>query len=116
VREEQVGEVFVLSFESSFPHETEEVEELHHKVQDALSRGHARFVVNLQGVESLKAPALGVLKSAAEKCHDRGGHLVVCCAGRKILDVLWMTKLDTLFRSCDSEEDALAYIAKQGRP
>jgi hypothetical protein len=52
VREEQVGEVFVLSFESSFPHETEEVEELHHKVQDALSRGHARFVVNLQGPES----------------------------------------------------------------
>ena len=115
MKEEEVGEVFVFTFESAFPNETEEVEELHHMVQDALSRGHAHFVVNLHGVESLKAPALAVLKSTAEKCHDRGGNLVVCCAGRRILDVFRMTKLDTLFRSCDSDEDALAYIAKQRR-
>ena len=113
MRKARVGEVFVFTFESSFPHETEEVEELHHMVQDALSRGHARFVVNLHGVEGLKAHALGVLRSTAEKCRDGGGHLVVCCAGRRVLDVLMMTKLDLLFTNCDSEEDALAYIAKQ---
>ena len=108
MKKDEVGEVFVFTFESSFPHETGEVEELHHMVQDALSRGH--------GVESLKALGLGVLKGTAEKCHERGGHLVVCCAGRKILDVLRMTKLDTLLRTCDSVEDALAYVTKQGGP
>jgi len=115
MRERQVGEVLVLSFDSASPHETEELEQVHQMVHGALSRGHVRLVVDLDNVEDMKALTLGVLKSAAERCHERGGHLVVCRARPRSLDIFKMTRLDMLFTIRDSEEDAIAYLAKLGR-
>ena len=115
MRERQVGEVLILTFETALPSAQPELDQAIEMVGSALRRGHVRIVVNLEEVEVMKALTLGLLKNAAQKCREREGHLVVCCAQRHILDVLKMTHLDELFMIRDSENDALACLAELGR-
>ena len=69
--------------------------------------GHARAVVDLEGVDFLDSTALGVLVGAHKRFVQRGGGLVRVCTMPRIMRVLEVTGLSRVFEVHPSVGEAV---------
>ncbi|MDH4037206.1 MAG: STAS domain-containing protein [Candidatus Krumholzibacteria bacterium] len=72
-----------------------------------IDQGKKNVVVNLEKVSWINSTGLGILISGYTSVRRAGGDLVVMHASDRIESILYVTKLNLLFKSFEAEEDAL---------
>lgn len=81
---------------------------LREAVHEALEAGARFILVNLSGVSTIDSSGVGELVSAYTTVTSRGGKLKLCSLPAKVIDILQMTQLITVFETYDTEEEAIA--------
>ncbi len=72
-----------------------------------IDQGKKNVIVNLEKVSWINSTGLGILISNYTSVRNAGGDLVVMHASDRIESILYVTKLNLLFKSFEQEEDAL---------
>ena len=72
--------------------------------------GYRKIVLNFGRIEFFSSGALGKLITLDKRVRSVNGTLVCCNIQPDILEVFRITRLDRLFRICDTEEDALKAV------
>ena len=85
---------------------------LHEKLENLISEGKKRIVLNMNRIEYVDSSGLGTLVSAHLSAKNHGASLKLSNLGRKFREVLQLTKLVTVFEVCDTEESAVASFSK----
>ena len=108
--ERRVGTVTILNLEGRLTL-TDQPGKLKEKISSLIFRGVRQIVLNLGELSFVDSSGLGELVA----CHTtawRGGATVrLANTGRRLQDLLVLTKLLTIFDSYDSEPEALASFA-----
>ncbi len=71
------------------------------------------IIVNLEKVSWINSTGLGILISGYTSVRRGGGDLVIMHASDRIESILYVTKLNLLFKAYESEEAALASFAEK---
>jgi anti-sigma B factor antagonist len=77
-----------------------------------VDQGKKNIVVNLEKVSWINSTGLGILISGYTSVRRGGGDLVIMHASDRIQSILYVTKLNLLFKSYDSEDEALKSFAQ----
>jgi anti-sigma B factor antagonist len=72
-----------------------------------IEQGKKQIVVNLEKVSWINSTGLGILITTTAPVRSAGGDLVVMGASERIESILYVTKLNLLFKSFENEEDAV---------
>lgn len=72
-----------------------------------IDQGKKNIIVNLEKVSWINSTGLGILISGYTSVRRGGGDLVVMHASERIESILYVTKLNLLFKSFETEEEAL---------
>jgi anti-sigma B factor antagonist len=72
-----------------------------------VDQGKKNVIVNLEKVSWINSTGLGILISGYTSVRRAGGDLVVMHASDRIESILYVTKLNLLFKSYEAEEEAL---------
>ena len=83
---------------------------LHELIKGLIERGHKRVLLDLGGVSFVDSAGLGDMVQAHSLLKNEGGFLGICNITRRLLDLLTMTRLTSLFRTYESETKALASL------
>ncbi len=85
----------------------EESAMLRDEVKKAISDGAKRIVINLGGVNYIDSGGLGTLVALHTTAHNAGGTIKLANLTRRVVDLLQVTKLLTVFEVYNSEYEAL---------
>lgn len=77
-------------------------------VSELIRTGAHEVIVDLTNVRLMNSSGLGMLVGASTSLRSNQGTLMVACANERIQGLLKMTRLDSVFPSFDSREDAVA--------
>ncbi len=80
---------------------------LREAVQDALSAGATKLLINLAGVSTIDSSGVGELVSSFTTVTNRGGRLKLLNLPPKVNDILQITQLITVFETHDNEDEAV---------
>ncbi|MGE5322496.1 MAG: STAS domain-containing protein [Actinomycetota bacterium] len=89
----------------------EEGAALRKTIQDLLSQGAKKILLNLGDVTYIDSAGLGELVTAFTSVRNRGGELKLLNLTKKVHDLLQITKLYTVFDIKDDETAALGAFA-----
>jgi anti-sigma B factor antagonist len=78
-----------------------------------VDQGKKNIIVNLEKVSWINSTGLGILISGYTSVRRGGGDLVIMHASDRIESILYVTKLNLLFKSYENENDALASFAEK---
>jgi len=67
-----------------------------------------RVVVNLQAVRYIDSSGVASLVEGLKASRDVGSRFVLCGLNTRVVEVLRLSKLRSIFEVCDNEEQALA--------
>ena len=81
--------------------------ELKDKVLKALETGESKFVLDFSSTEDIDSSGLGVLVSVSKKIREAGGELCLAGLNEDLRMLFELTKLDTLFKICDTTDEAV---------
>lgn len=81
--------------------------ELKDKVLKALEAGESKFVLDFSSTEYIDSSGLGVLVSVSKKIREAGGELRLAGLNEDLRMLFELTKLDTLFKICDTADEAV---------
>jgi anti-sigma B factor antagonist len=81
-------------------------------VQDLLSKGLKRIVLNLGEVNYVDSSGIGALVSALTAAKNQGGQLKLLNVTKRVHDLLQITKLHSLFDVKNDEAAAVQSFAK----
>ena len=77
-------------------------------IDNLLSSGATRIVVNLEDVNFVDSAGLGALIEIHRKTKAKGGRLMLCNLGPKLRQALEIARLLTIFEISATEADAVA--------
>ncbi len=77
------------------------------EITDQLSAELNKVIINLEQVEYINSNGLNSLISILTKTRTRGGEVILCNINEKIDKLLLITKLNSVFNTADSIEDAI---------
>jgi len=80
---------------------------LREAVQEQLSGGPARMLINLKNVSTIDSSGVGELVSAFTTVTNRGGKLKLVHLPPKVNDILQITQLITVFETFENEDEAV---------
>lgn len=81
---------------------------LHDKLYDYIKQGKKKVVIDLGKVDWMNSTGLGILISGYTTLRKHEGQLRLINVTDKIESLLTITKLNTVFETCDSLEEATA--------
>jgi anti-anti-sigma factor len=76
------------------------------------AEGHARLLLNFDGVRYLSSEMLAALAGFGEEMDRRGGRVQFCGLDPLMRDLLRITHLDRLFDPCADEAEALGILIR----
>ena len=82
-------------------------QELKQAVLEALENGESKFVVDFEQTGYIDSSGLGVLVSVSKKIREAGGDLRLSGLNEDLRMLFELTKLDTLFRICETKAEAV---------
>ncbi len=88
----------------------EEAALLRDSIRGLLDRGEKKIMLNLAEVPYIDSAGIGELVRAYVAIERERGWLKLMSPGRKVLEVLEIVKLDTIFQIYSSEAEALATV------
>jgi anti-sigma B factor antagonist len=80
-----------------------------------LEQDRKNIVVNLEKVSWINSTGLGILIHSYNTVRSAGGDMVVMHASERIESILYVTKLNLLFKAFDSEEEAVRSFTQATR-
>jgi len=80
-----------------------------------MDQGRRNFIINLEKVTWINSTGLGILISNYANVRKDGGDLVVMRASERIESILYVTKLNLLFKTFENEEDAVKSFTQSAR-
>jgi len=86
------------------------VPQLKRTIEEQINSGANWLIIDLAEVPLMDSSALGTIIAAFLKLREKNGKLVLLNAQKNILDVLAITKLDSLFEVYDDMQVALESI------
>jgi anti-sigma B factor antagonist len=89
-----------------------EAEQFRNMFKALLEQGKKNIIINLKKVDWINSTGLGILISGYTSVKKAGGDLVLCHVGDRIDSILYVTKLNLLFQSFESEEQAAEHLRK----
>ncbi len=110
IRRKQYESVVVLYPKGSFFGD-QETDDFQKALMDEAASGNTQLILNMKDCEALNSIAIGVLMRGYANYKGRGGHIKLCCLGKRLRDLFTMTKLIMVFDHHESEEQALAAFA-----
>jgi anti-sigma B factor antagonist len=81
---------------------------LREKVAEVTAAGKRNLVLNLAGVDYIDSTGLGALVVCVTGLRKLGGNMKLLNLNRRNIDLLVMTKLDTVFEVFTDEQDAVS--------
>jgi anti-sigma B factor antagonist len=81
------------------------------KVNSLVNQGHKNLLLNLAGVSYMDSAGLGVMMAAFNTAKAQGGSLKLLSLTKRITDLLFITKLSTIFETFELETEAVASFA-----
>jgi anti-sigma B factor antagonist len=88
----------------------EETRELERAIQEIISQGVPMIVIDLGHVSYINSAGLGSLVALHTSCRNRQGFLRLAQIGKRIKNLFLITKLNFVFETFDSVEDALSGV------
>ncbi len=76
-----------------------------------IDQGKKNIIVNLEKVSWINSTGLGILISGYTSVRRGGGDLVIMHASDRIESILYVTKLNLLFKAYENEDEALTSFA-----
>lgn len=111
ISERQVGDVTVLDLEGKILLGDGDVQ-LKQYVADLIARGVRRVLLNCKDVPYMDSSGLGEVVRCYTAVKRAGGELKLVNLTRRLIDLLTITKLITVFETFDSEDSALKSFHK----
>lgn len=110
IRRTEIQEVVIIRPIGSFfgGQETDDFEEA---LMREAANGNTRLLLNLLECVTLNSVAIGALMRAYANYKARGGQIVLCHLGKRLYELLTMTRLIQVFDHYETEEQALAAIS-----
>jgi anti-sigma B factor antagonist len=105
------GDVFILRCDGRIVF-GDEGAVLRERVMGLLS-GTPKVIINLDGVDYIDSGGLGILVGLFFSATNRGGELKLVSPTRHISDALHQTRLDTVFKVYEKNDEAVAAFRKQ---
>jgi anti-sigma B factor antagonist len=93
-----------------------ETSALREKVKGLFEEGYKKLILNLDGVTFVDSAGLGALVALQYSANSRGASLRLCHLGSKFRDLLYITRLSTIFEVSDTQADALRSFSEQALP
>ena len=75
--------------------------------KEADNRPEARLILNMQGVDYVDSTGLGALVMCSTLLRNNNGQTKLLNVNRRNIELLIMTKIDTIFEVFDNETDAV---------
>jgi len=76
-------------------------------IRQELAKGVLKILINFSGVTRIDSAGIGELVSAYTITSNRGGKLKLCSLPNKVIEILQITQLITIFEIYDDEEKAI---------
>jgi anti-sigma B factor antagonist len=83
---------------------------LNSKLHELVDAGKTRVVLDMSGVEFMNSSGLGLLIGGASLLKNAGGALRIAAASEKILALIKITKLGSVFETHPTVEAAIASL------
>ncbi len=80
------------------------------EIEKNIANKHNKFVLNLEELKYLNSSGLNVLINILTKSRKGDGDVAVCCANKKIEELMVITKLNSVFNMCDTTEKAITIL------
>lgn len=84
---------------------------LNEEVHKLIVGGTKKFIVDMKSVEHVNSSGLGILIASLNAARQAGGVLKIANAGPRVLDLLKITKLNKIFESYKSVDEAVKSLA-----
>lgn len=109
IDQSKIGEVTVITLNGDL--DSNSGGNLKERFGKLFNEGVYEIVVDLRQVPFMDSAGLGHLVNALKMCVHHKGNLMLVGANESIVDLLRITRLDTIFRVYDSpEEAAVAFL------
>jgi len=105
---ESKEDVLVIKIKGKFIIGTEDA--LRNEVQEALAAGWRKVVLDLKGITTIDSSGLAELVSIYTTVTNRGGRLSLSCPSQKVVDIMTITQLISVFDVFDSSDEAVDYL------
>lgn len=90
--------------------EKNQAAELLKKVEELVAAGKSKIALNLEGLKYMNSSGLNTLIQLLTKTRNSGGETVIYNMNKKINELLLITKLNTLFKIVETEDQALKLL------
>ncbi len=84
---------------------------LNDEVRKLIEAGKRKFVIDMGSVEHINSSGLGILIASLNAVRQAGGDLKVANLSARVVDLLKITKLNQIFESFKSVEEAAKNLA-----
>lgn len=111
ISERQVGEVTVIDLSGKLA-SSDDSGKLKEKVTSVFFQGRKQVLINLSGLSYIDSGGLGELVACLATAKRNQGVIKLANMGKRVQDLLIMTKLLAVFDVYDSETEALASFTK----
>ena len=89
-----------------------QADKLIEEVNETILKNHIRFIVDLGNLKYLNSSGLTILIQILTKARKAGGEAVIANVGKRIKELLVITKLNTVFTVADTVEQGIAKLNK----
>lgn len=80
------------------------------KVEELVAANKSKIALNLEGLKYMNSSGLNTLIQLLTKTRNSGGETVIYNMNKKINELLLITKLNTLFKIVETEDQALKLL------
>lgn len=81
------------------------------KVDECINNGTHNFVIDMEGINFINSSGLSVLIRVLTKARTKGGEAVLSAIPSKVNELLVMTKLNNVFKSFTTDQEAVASLS-----
>jgi len=82
------------------------------KVDELVAGGKTKIAIDLANLKYMNSSGLNTMIQLLTKARKDGGEVVICNMNKKINELLLITKLNTLFKVVETEEEAVSILGK----
>lgn len=82
------------------------------EIEENIEKKNIHVILNLEKLDYINSTGLNFIISSFTKIRNAGGELVICSVSQKVEDLLVITKLNTIFTSFKTLEEAKDSFSK----
>lgn len=107
---EKNGDIVTLNLAGRLVDKVEAIE-ISVDIEEELSQGHNKFIIDLSELEYMNSTGLNILINLMNKTRENKGEAVITGSKPRILSLFSVTKLNTVFKICADKEEALNHFS-----